>query len=440
MPSEPDALRALPKVDALAADARFASFPPSQRTDAARNVIQTARETILRGETPSDLHRGMLEWLSRATIPEFKTVINLSGVILHTGLGRARLTAGMLPRLSDHVDLEFDLDTGQRGDRMKWVRPALEDLTGAEDALVVNNCAAGVWLTLAALGGPVILSRGQMVEIGGSFRMPDVIASSGSQLIEVGCTNKTHRKDYELAMAMSPSNGVLLRCSQSNFRQSGFVAEVSAQEMAELAHAQGWTFVDDMGSGCLLKTEEFGLPHERTLREAIDDGADVVIASGDKLLGGPQAGVILGRRNVIAKIKSHPIARAVRADKWTLATLSQTLRAYQQGNARELPVWESVRRPLSQVKEEAQQLANAFRAGAKVEAGTTQMGGGAMPGVEIATFRARLDADDPSQLAARLRALETPLIGTVEQGQLWLDPRTANPKEISLAVQQLSNL
>lgn len=442
MPSEPSALRALPKVDVLAADERFLGFSDSQRILAARVVLAESREEILRGGEAGDLSAAMHRVLADTSKTQYKQVINLSGVILHTGLGRARLVFDFtdVSVLPCHTDLEFDLETGQRGDRMKWVRPLLQDLTGAEDALVVNNCAAGVLLTLSALGGPVILSRGQMVEIGGSFRMPDVVAASGSLLIEVGCTNKTHLSDYALAISVAGSIGVVLRCSKSNFRQSGFVHDVTPAELAALAHEKKWIFVDDVGSGCILDTTEFGLPHERTLAESVSDGADIVIASGDKLLGGPQAGIILGSAALIKQIKSHPVARAVRADKLTVALLSQTLKKYQQGRARDIPVWESVGRSAQHVREQAESLAHAYPHVARVEPGFTQFGAGSMPGVGVPTFRTGLKSSDPGALAATLRSQAIPIIGAIEHGQFWLDPRTAAPHEIEVTQRTLRAL
>jgi len=443
VPSENDRLRALPSVDVLASDEALAAWPPAVRTQAARRAIAEARERLRAGEEV-DVATLAVQQAMEMTAFRHRTVINLSGIVLHTGLGRARLhpsvAAAMQEVAAGHADLEFDLAEGVRGDRMAWVTSLLTEMTGAEDALVVNNCAGALMLCLAALGRPVVLSRGQMVEIGGSFRMPDVVRAAGVPLIEVGCTNKTHLADYGLAMAASSAPGVVLRCHRSNFQMTGFVAEPSARELSALARENGWLVVDDLGSGCLLATERFGLPHERTLTEALKDGTDVVLASGDKLLGGPQAGLVLGRREVVRQVRRHPIARAVRADKTTLAGLAATLQLYQQGREGEIPVWEAVGRALEVVASQAKRLAEAYPGEAVVAEGVTELGGGSLPGAGVATWRAGLRAASADPLAKSLRTGSPAIVGRIEDGTVWLDPRTATEEELLAAGARLAAL
>lgn len=356
--------------------------------------------------------------------PSLRDVINLSGVILHTGLGRARLApevAAQVARVAgSHAVVEFNLEDGRRGDRQAHVRELLIKLTGAESALVVNNCAGAVVLTLAAIGarGEVILSRGQMVEIGGAFRMPDIVAESGCRLVEVGCTNKTRLSDY--ASAISSETSLILRCHPSNFSMTGFVEQPSAADLARLAHEHGLWLIDDMGSGCLIDTRPYGLPPERTLRGALQEGADVVLASGDKLLGGPQAGLILGRAEAIGRIARHPLARALRIDKLTLAALEATLRMYAEGREREIPIWASLSRPLDEVRRWARRLARAGKG--EVRGSVTEIGGGSAPGSVCPTWCAVLTGDDT--LARELRQGSPALVGRVQEDAVWLDPRT----------------
>lgn len=366
----------------------------------------------------------------RRVSPGLAPVINMSGVVLHTGLGRARLAPEVAEAVAsaagNHSPVEFDLDSGQRGDRQDHVRWLLQELTGAEDALIVNNCAASVVLALTAVGGggTVLLSRGQMVEIGGHFRMPDIIKMSGCALVEVGCTNRTHLRDFELGMGEEP--GVLLRCHQSNFAQIGFVSQPEPAELANLAKSRGWRFVDDLGSGCLVDTVAYGLPKERTLREAVSDGADLVLASGDKLLGGTQAGILVGSRAMIGLCKAHPLARAMRVDKLTLAGLEATLRMYLEGREAEIPVWAACGRSMDGIRRDCLAFKKAWGSGVVAE-GTTELGGGSFPGVGVPTWRFGLGTGD-LEVARRLR--QAGVIGRTEDGQIWLDPRTATAEEV----------
>jgi L-seryl-tRNA(Ser) seleniumtransferase len=402
--------------------------------------VAEARTALASGGTADGVVERARELAQSLAGESLRSAINMSGVVLHTGLGRARLAEAAVEHVEkvarDHSNLEFDEFSGGRGDRQDHVRTLLQELSGAEDALVVNNCAAAVVLTLNALakGKEVLLSRGQMVEIGGSFRLPDIVGESGCVLRELGTTNKTRLQDYE--NALSPQTAAVLRCHPSNFQIVGFHEEPSAKDLSAFCNAKGIALVDDVGSGCLIDTTQYGLPKERTLREALDDGADVVLASGDKLLGGPQAGIVIGTKESIAKIKRHPLARAFRIDKLTLAGLEATLRLYLEERHEEIPIWRYVSRPLSEVQQLAETIASA--SGGTIEEGTTEIGGGSLPGVAIPTYRVGLRQANPEDLAAQLRTQPTPVVGYIQDGTFWLDPRTAEKQEVELASSYLS--
>jgi L-seryl-tRNA(Ser) seleniumtransferase len=321
-----DRLRALPAVDTLANSAAGAAlagqYGRQSALDAIRSVLDDTRAHLRAGDTASYDVEALLaqaaERLQRAFLPSLRAVINATGVIIHTNLGRAPLSAGaqqaIVEAAAAYTTLEYDLDSGQRGSRSVHAARLLQEVTGAEAALVVNNNAAGLVLLLSALarGREVVISRGQLVEIGGGFRVPDVMAQSGATLVEVGTTNRTRAADYE--RAITPNTALLMRAHASNFKQIGFVETTPLSEMAEIAHRHGLYLVDDVGSGALLDTAAFGLDHEPTVQESLQAGADLVVFSGDKLLGGPQAGLLVGRKALIDLLKQHPLARAIRAD------------------------------------------------------------------------------------------------------------------------------
>lgn len=439
-------LRDLPKVDTLSREPALEGYPDSVRTAAARESISKMRALIQSGQSPdkskaAELAINAAEKMMVSTMVE---VINASGVILHTGLGRARLAPSAQRRLSEvashHVSTEIDLETGERGDRQEHVRALLTSLTGAEDAHVVNNCAAAVLLTLQALcqDREVILSRGQMIEIGGSFRMPDIVRQSGCHLVEVGCTNKTRLTDYE--QAIGETTAAILRCHPSNYKIIGFTEEVPASELRKLAAEQGLLLIDDMGNGCMVDTTRYGLPKEPTISDVVACGADVVTASADKLLGGPQAGLILGKKESIAQIRKHPLARAVRVDKLTLAALEETLRLYATGREIEIPTLAYLSKPLEIVKRDAQRLGRAYQGKTIIERGTTEIGGGTAPGTGIPTWRVGLLSEDPIELAKRLRTGSTSILGRIERDIVWLDPRTIDRDELTKACKALSIL
>jgi L-seryl-tRNA(Ser) seleniumtransferase len=437
-----ETLRRLPSVDRLLTRAEaavlIARHGRALTTDAARAAIDAARSTIQDGGGAPDesllLDRAahlLREW----TRPRPRPVINATGVILHTNLGRAPLSSAALAAVqaaaAAYSDLEYDLTTGERGHRMAAVEEALCRVTGAAAALVVNNNAAAVLLALSAVaaGKGVLISRGQLVEIGGGFRVPDVMAQSGARLIEVGTTNRTHRRDYELALVTaSVEVAAILRAHASNFRVVGFTTEVPLNELVAIGDWKGIPVIDDLGSGALLDTARHGLAHEPTAQESIAAGAGLVCFSGDKLLGGPQAGILAGKREWIESCKKHPLARAVRIDKLDLAALSATLAHYLKGEAeREVPVWRMISASQGEIERRAQALAGILRqAGhaAEVIDGQSTVGGGSLPGETLPTRLVALTVDSPDAFLARLRSGDPPVVARIENDRVVFDLRT----------------
>jgi L-seryl-tRNA(Ser) seleniumtransferase len=410
-------LRDLPSVDDLA---RTAADPLA--VEAARAVLARAREEIQAGADPGDLSARLQQELSAARAPRLRRVINATGVIVHTNLGRAPLAAAALEQVvhaaRGYSNLEYDLDSGGRGSRQSHVTELLRRLTGAEAALVVNNNAAAVMLALASLaeGREVLVSRGELIEIGDGFRIPDVLTRSGARLHEVGTTNRTRAADYE--NAIGPETAVLLRVHQSNFRVVGFTEQPRLAELAELARAHELVLVDDLGSGALVDVGD-----EPTARASLAAGADLVCFSGDKLLGGPQAGIIVGRPDLVERLRRHPLQRALRADKLTLAALEGTLRLALDAPD-EIPVLRMLREPPEAVRARAQHLARL--AGGEVEETVARAGGGALPLAELPSFACAVE----ESLAAPLREAEPPVIGIVRDGRLLLDCRTLTDQEV----------
>jgi L-seryl-tRNA(Ser) seleniumtransferase len=415
-----DALRSLPPVDALAAEV---DAPRAIAVAAARAVLAERRAELLGGaEGDDDLAARARAWAQDAVRPRLRRVINATGVIVHTNLGRAPLSAAAQEAVaraaSGYSDLELDLASGARGSRHDHVEALLCEVTGAEAAMAVNNCAAAVLLAVAALGRDVIVSRGQLVEIGGSFRIPEVVEQAGARLVEVGTTNRTRLRDY-----VSASGDVILRAHPSNFRVLGFTEEVSVEELCGL----GLPVIDDVGSGVLADDVAL-LAEEPSVRRSVRAGAAVVCFSGDKLLGGPQAGVMVGTAEAIAACRRHPLARAVRIDKLCLAALHATLALYRSPERalREIPV---LRMLLDDPAPRAARLAE-LTGGEVVEA-TAKVGGGALPLLEIPGPVVAL-AGDAEALAARLRAADPAVIGRIQDGRLLLDPRTVADDEVEL--------
>ena len=443
-------LRKLPSVDRLLREEAIRALVEEHGHDltveAVRQALDLARQGILAGgacpptEELVEMARASLQALLRPTL---RPVINATGVIIHTNLGRAPLSAearaAMEAAARGYSNLEYDLEAGRRGSRYVHAEELLCRLTGAEAALVVNNNAGAVLLILSALarGGEVIISRGQLVEIGGGFRIPDVMRQSGARLVEVGTTNRTYLEDYE--EAIGEDTALLMRVHRSNFRLTGFVHEPNLGELVELGKKHGLDVVDDLGSGALLDTSVYGLAHEPTVQESIAQGAALVSASGDKLLGGPQAGIIVGRGDLIARLKRHPLTRALRVDKTTLAGLQATLLHYLKGEAEEkIPVWRMIATPLEALQERAKAWAERLReAGiaASVVDGRSAVGGGSLPGETLPTKLVAIEADSPDELARRLRLGDPPVIGRIEGDRLLLDPRTVLEGEDELLLE-----
>jgi len=360
-------------------------------------------------------------------------VINASGVVLHTNLGRAPLSESAIEAVrmvaGGYSNLEFDLPKGSRGSRSVHARELLCRLTGAEDTLVVNNNAAAVLLCLSALARRrgVIISRSQLVEIGGGFRVPDVMKQSGARLVEVGTTNRTRLEDYDEVLKTGAA--LVMRAHTSNFKLIGFTAQPELSEIVELAHSYHIPFVDDLGSGTLLDTARYGLAHEPMVQESLQVGVDLACFSGDKLLGGPQAGIILGRSDLVEKLKRHPLARAIRADKLCLAALSATLLHYLKGDAEStIPVWRMISANVSRLRQRAENWQRRLNLG-EVVPGKSTIGGGSLPEETLPTFVLSLSIPRVDHFAARLRGAMVPVITRVQGGRLLLDPRTVLEEE-----------
>ena len=339
-----------------------------------------------------------------------------------------------------YCTLEYDLAKGARGSRSVHAEELLKRLTGAEAALVVNNNAAALLLCLSALARRqrVVIARSQLVEIGGGFRVPDVMNQSGAKLVEVGTTNRVHRRDFE--EALTEPAALVLRAHHSNFRIMGFTTEPTLEELVEVAHARGVAVLDDLGSGALLNTEQYGLAHEPTVQESMKAGADLICFSGDKLLGGPQAGIIIGKADLMAKVKKHPLARAVRADKLSLGVLAVTLMHYLKDEAeREIPIWRMIGTTPEQIEARAQRWRAVLGLGEVIEARST-VGGGSLPEETLRTFVLALNVPQPNKFLAKLRAANPPVIARVENDQVVFDPRTVLPEEEGALLVAVKNI
>ena len=380
-------------------------------------------------------------WLT----PSLKPVINATGIILHTNLGRAPLSAETLQAMQStaagYSNLEFDLSAGKRGKRWLHAEDLLQRLTGAESALVVNNNAAAVMLVLSALarGKRVVIAHSQLVEIGGGFRVPDVMRQSGAKLVAVGTTNRVHVADYERAIK-EESPALVLTAHHSNFKIIGFTTEPQLSDIAAVTHAAGLPLVNDLGSGALLDTAAYGLKHEPTVQEALAAGADVICFSGDKLLGGPQAGIIIGRADLLAKVKRHPLARAVRADKLCLAGISATLIHYLKGEATaKIPVWQMISMDNAIIKGRAEAWRASLKCG-EIIAGKSMVGGGSLPEESLPTWLLALPVKKANQFLNQLRSRSQPIIARIEDGQVVLDPRTVFPEQDAQVIESLRQL
>lgn len=382
--------------------------------------------------------------LSTWTAQTLHPVINATGVILHTNLGRAPLSDDTIHAMDivsrGYSNLEFDLETGKRGSRLIHAEALLQKLTGAEAALVVNNCASAVLLTLSALANKkrVVIARSQLVEIGGGFRVPDVMKQSGAKLVEVGTTNKIRLSDYQ--SAFEEPTALVMRAHRSNFKIIGFTEEPDFKDIVDAAHQVGVPVIDDLGSGALYDTAKYGFSHEPTVQESLQAGADVILFSGDKLLGGPQAGILIGKKILLDKIKKHPLARAVRADKSCLAGISATLSHYLKDEAeREIPILKMMSLTLKQLQGRAEAWRIELGQGSVIS-GESTVGGGSLPGESIPTFLLELRVKSAEKFLRALRKNNPPIIARTENDKVLLDPRTVLPEQEGALLVGLKNL
>lgn len=454
-------LRGLPSVDvvigSLAGQRALAGMPRPRVAAAVRAALAAERRRLLDEGGPAadagTLNRRVMARLTERGVFSLASVINATGVVLHTNLGRALLSSLAQARLHEvaaaYSNLEMDLARKERGSRYAHVDGLLQRLSGAEAALVVNNCAAAVLLALETLarGKEVIVSRGELIEIGGEFRIPDIMRRSGAVLREVGTTNRTHLKDY--ASAIGSETGLILKVHTSNYRVVGFTAAVSSRELAELGRARGVPVMEDLGSGCFVDLTRFGFPYEPTVPEVVASGIDLVSFSGDKLLGGPQAGILVGRGALVERLAQNPLNRALRIDKFTVAALEATLYAYEAGTALEtIPTLRMLTEPAASVRRRARRILGRLPAatqrdlGAQVIESRSQVGGGALPTVELPTAAIALGTPErpAERLDEALRAGRPAVLGRLLDDHLLLDCRTVLPSDVVALVSRLESL
>ena len=435
--------RDLPSVEAVLADLNdiIHTYDRSWIVDLVRGQLKTARELIKSGDQNikgHDIADGVRDSVKSLTQPVPRQIINATGVVIHTNLGRSPLSEESIESVKQaaigYSDLELDLSSGRRGSRQAHVQKLLTQLTGAEASLVVNNNASAILLGLTALafGKSVVVSRGEAVEIGGGFRIPDVLLQSGASLVEVGTTNRTYISDYE--KAINDDTGAFLKAHASNFRVEGFTAAVEPQELVALGTKRGIPVLHDVGSGCFLNTEDYGMAHEPTPQESVRAGVGLTFFSGDKLLGGPQAGIVVGTRSLISILERHPLARAVRIDKLSLASLTMTLQHYLLNESeKKIPIW----RMISASAEEIKDRANLLKAGLEVQSTVVEsrspIGGGSLPGETLPSWVLAIHCGDTAGGADRvlnnLRTCDKPVIGRIADEQVLLDPRTVLPEQ-----------
>jgi L-seryl-tRNA(Ser) seleniumtransferase len=446
--------RNLPGVDKVLADARLSrleSYPHELLVGVIRHRLEQERESIGAGHpcaSLDDIVTSVLDWLEALEKPGLRRVVNASGVIIHTNLGRAPLSEASLAAMAavsrGYANLEFDLESGARGSRHVHIEGLLCQLTGAEAALVVNNNAAAVLLALTALARrkEVIVSRGQAVEIGGGFRIPDVMRQSGAKLVEVGTTNRTYAADYE--QAITGRTAALLRVHSSNFRLVGFTSEATIDELVATARKHDIMVMDDLGSGCFLDTAAYGLAPEPMVPASVRAGAALTFFSGDKLVGGPQAGIIVGEKQYVEKLKRHPLARAVRLDKTRLAGLIATVTHYLKGEAAsKIPVWRMIAMPVEDIERRANLWSQALGGAARVIPGETMVGGGSLPGGSLPTRLVAIGGgkkNTAQNIGRRLRLRDVPVIGRIEKDVMLLDPRTVLPEEDDIMIKALRDI
>lgn len=458
-------LRQLPAISVILEQEQIKDLetlhPHSRVVEAASEVVQGLRETILqeqnKGQINFDLNKIVdlvIKQVSEKARPSLRKVINATGIVLHTNLGRAVLAQAAVKAINDiagnYSNLELDLATGERGTRYSHIEKLLCRLTGAEAGLVVNNNAAAVLLVLSTLakGKEVIVSRGQLVEIGGSFRIPDVMAQSGAVLIEVGTTNKTHLRDYE--NAVTEQTVLFLKVHTSNFKIIGFTSDVAGPDLVELGRGKNILVYEDLGSGVLVDFSKFGIVHEPMVRESISAGVDVVTCSGDKLFGGPQAGIIVGRSELIGKIRKNPLTRALRIDKFTLAAMEATLSLYldEEKAVREIPTLNMITMPWEELRLRAEKLAAGMRekiglkTGIEIIEGFSQVGGGALPEENIPTALVSLRPlkMTVNSVEEKLRKMDPPVLARIQKDRLLIDPRTMLDGDADLIIGHLEKI
>ena len=437
--------RSIPSVEKLLSDSRVKElidvYSREPLVYLVRRSLEQVRQEIAEGKSSPSFDEMVDSIASQAASlwrPKPIPLINATGVVLHTNLGRSPLSdeavEAMLQAARGYTNLELDLGNGARGSRQSHVESLLCQITGAEAALVVNNNASAVLLGLSAIanGKEVIVSRGEAVEIGGGFRIPDVLRQSGAALVEVGTTNRTYLADYETAITQDTA--AMLKVHTSNFRVIGFTHEANVEELAALGADRGIPVLHDQGSGCLLDTTRFGLAREPMVQDSIAAGADLVFFSGDKLLGGPQAGIVAGKRELVSRLARHPLARAVRIDKLSLAALTATLLHYLKGESLEkIPIWRMISTPVDALEERARSWQKSVGDAAQVVQGLSAIGGGSLPGESIPTWLLSIGAQGTTEgaqgLAQRLREADTPVIARIEDDRVLLDPRTVLPTE-----------
>ncbi|HUF64834.1 MAG TPA: L-seryl-tRNA(Sec) selenium transferase [Gemmatimonadaceae bacterium] len=440
-PETPVNHRTLPSVSSLLAHPAVQELLPEVQRETLTTAVRAAVAAVRNGSRPrpggDDWTEAVAFELENLLRPSLRPLLNATGIVLHTNLGRAPLADAAITAIhavaAGYSTLEYDLDSGDRGSRDVHCLPLLRQLTGAEDALVINNCAAAMVLALntAAAGREVVISRGELIEIGGSFRIPDIMARSSARLVEVGTTNRTHLLDYRAAI--TPQTAAIVKVHRSNFVQSGYTADVSLQELAPLAGESGLPLIFDQGSGLLISLANHGLAGELTARDALDAGADLVLMSGDKLLGGPQAGIAVGRADIVDRMRSNPLARAFRADKTALAALEATLRLYRDpANAvLQIPALAMLCTPVERIESRARSLACVLTEhghNAEVVSSRAAVGAGAFPTLELPSAAVAL-AGDPAVIPERLRRGPTPVVARIHDGRVLLDLRSVPERE-----------
>ncbi len=435
--------RDLPSVEAVLADLNdiIHTYDRSLIVDLVRGQLKTARELIKSGDQNikgHDIADGVRDSVKSLTQPVPRQIINATGVVIHTNLGRSPLSEESIESVKQaaigYSDLELDLSSGRRGSRQAHVQKLLTQLTGAEASLVVNNNASAILLGLTALafGKSVVVSRGEAVEIGGGFRIPDVLLQSGASLVEVGTTNRTYISDYE--KAINDDTGAFLKAHASNFRVEGFTAAVEPQELVALGTKRGIPVLHDVGSGCFLNTEDYGMAHEPTPQESVRAGVGLTFFSGDKLLGGPQAGIVVGTRSLISILERHPLARAVRIDKLSLASLTMTLQHYLLNESeKKIPIWRMISASAEEIKDRANLLKEGLEVQSTVVESRSPIGGGSLPGETLPSWVLAIHCGDTAGGADRvlnnLRTRDKPVIGRIADEQVLLDPRTVLPEQ-----------